>query len=243
MANFCSARDRRAFLGEAAATAAMLIGAGRRARAVGLATVTLPTTVTPATPAPEALLEQHELLNRVLLLYDEIAHRLEIGTDLPPATLVADAAGIVRRYFEDFHQRIEETKLFPRLQERLLLPGLLAKLIRQHQIGRGLTDQILTGAAPLAWGDPARRTQLIPALRAYSHILRPHEAREGTTVFPRIRAVFDPEEVQELSDRIEQEQQTTFGGFQAVVHQVGALEEPLGLYLLDASINQPHAER
>ena len=64
------------------------------------------------TPA-EDLMREHGVLNRVLLIYEEAIRRLEAAVELPPDAL-AGAAGIVRRFVEDYHERLEEEHLFPR---------------------------------------------------------------------------------------------------------------------------------
>jgi hypothetical protein len=48
----------------------------------------------------EALMREHGVLRRVLLIYEEVRHRLDTGKDLPSG-VVPDAAGIIRRFVED----------------------------------------------------------------------------------------------------------------------------------------------
>lgn len=60
---------------------------------------------------------------------------------------------------------------------------------------------------------------------------RPHEAREGTVLFPALRTVISPKELEDLGERFEEKEHALFGkeGFEGVVVQVGAIEEELGI--------------
>src|SRR4051794_7630536 len=51
----------------------------------------------------EDLMQEHGVVDRILLIYDEAAHRLEHGLPLDPAVVVG-AAGIVRAFVENYHE-------------------------------------------------------------------------------------------------------------------------------------------
>src|SRR5437899_13110020 len=61
---------------------------------------------------PEDLMREHGVLKRVLLIYGEALRRREAKQDFPPDAL-ADAAGIIRSFIEDYHEKREEDFLFP----------------------------------------------------------------------------------------------------------------------------------
>src|SRR5947207_1637428 len=60
----------------------------------------------------EDLMREHGVLNRVLIIYEEIVQGLAAGVDVPPEA-VRDSAGIVRSYIEDYHEKLEQDFLFP----------------------------------------------------------------------------------------------------------------------------------
>ena len=64
-----------------------------------------------------------------------------------PAEQVKSSAGIIRRFIEDYHERLEEEFVFPRFEKAGKLMDLVTVLRTQHQAGRALTDRIvrLTG--------------------------------------------------------------------------------------------------
>jgi len=60
----------------------------------------------------EDLMREHGVLSRILLMYDEIISRLNQGKEFPPETLAASAE-LVRRFIEDYHEKLEEDHVFP----------------------------------------------------------------------------------------------------------------------------------
>ena len=62
----------------------------------------------------EDLMREHGVLRRVLLIYEESIKRINGAGQLPPG-VVGDTAGIVRRFVEDYHEKLEEDEIFPRL--------------------------------------------------------------------------------------------------------------------------------
>jgi hemerythrin-like domain-containing protein len=172
----------------------------------------------------EDLMQEHGALERVLFIYDEAAHRIEAGQELDLRVL-ASAAGIVRRFVEDYHEKLEEQFVFPRLQAAHRETDLVATLLQQHQRGRQLTDDIVrrTGAAA--------STELAQVLRAFVRMYRPHAAREETVLFPAFRDVVGRSAYQELGEQFEDKEHELFGenGFQNNVAEIARLESSLGI--------------
>jgi len=185
------------------------------------------------TPA-EDLMREHGVLNRILLVYEESIRRLEAGVELPPEA-VSGAAGIVRRFVEDYHEKLEEEHLFPRFVKAATLVDLVEVLRAQHEAGRRLTADILglaTTAATTTAGDARTRQTLVSRLRSFVRIYRPHEAREDTVLFPALHRLIPEREYRALGDRFERREHELFGerGFEGVVDEVAAIEKSLGIY-------------
>jgi hemerythrin-like domain-containing protein len=178
----------------------------------------------------EDLMREHGVLNRILLVYEEAIRRLEAGVELPPDA-VSSAAGIVRRFVEDYHERLEEEHLFPRFVKAATLADLVAVLAAQHEAGRRLTGDILGLATPAA-GDARVRQTLVSRLRSFVRMYRPHEAREDTVLFPALHRLIPEREYRALGDRFERREHELFGerGFEGVVDEVAAIEKTLGVY-------------
>ena len=60
----------------------------------------------------EGLMREHGILKRVFLIYDEVARRIDAKEDFPPQTVI-DSAEIIRKFIEDYHQKLEEEHIFP----------------------------------------------------------------------------------------------------------------------------------
>lgn len=172
----------------------------------------------------EDLMQEHGALERILLIYDEAAHRVEAGQELDLRVL-ASAAGIVRRFVEDYHEKLEEQFVFPRLQAAHRETDLVATLLQQHQRGRALTDDIVRRTSAAA------SPELAQVLRAFVRMYRPHAAREDTVLFPAFRDVVGRSAYHELGEQFEDKEHELFGenGFQNNVAEIARLEAALGI--------------
>ena len=179
----------------------------------------------------EDLMREHGVLKRVLLAYDEIVHRLDARKDFP-AQALADAAGIIRNFIEDYHEKLEEDFLFPRFEKAGKQSDLTRILREQHQAGRRLTDTTLRLAKLKSLKDESERKQLADSLRQFIRMYEPHEAREDTVLFPALRKVVSPHEFGALGEDFEKKEHQLFGedGFEQMVDKVAAIEKRLGIY-------------
>ncbi|WP_295440753.1 hemerythrin domain-containing protein [uncultured Thiodictyon sp.] len=181
----------------------------------------------------EDLMREHGVLNRVLLIYDEAMRRIEAGAELSPEPL-AKAADLIRRFVEDYHEKLEEEHLFPRFRKANRLVELVDVLVKQHEAGRHLTDQIKQAANAAALKKPEERRKLADSLRAFNRMYRPHEAREDTILFPAFRTIVPPGEYDALGEEFENKEHALFGadGFEKAVDEVATIEKSLGIYEL-----------
>ncbi|WP_394846001.1 hemerythrin domain-containing protein [Pendulispora brunnea] len=182
---------------------------------------------------PEDLMREHGALNRVLLVYEESARRLETPDLSPPFDALNGAADIIGRFIQDYHEKLEEEFLFPRFEKAGKLAELAATLREQHHAGRRLTERIRTLATPAAIASNAMaKGQLVGALRAFVRMYRPHEAREDTVLFPALREIMSHKELEKLGERFEGQEKELFGkkGFEGIVEQVARLESQLGIH-------------
>lgn len=175
----------------------------------------------------EDLMREHGALNRILLIYDAARERLERGQDFPPESL-KDAAGIVRRFIEGYHEKLEEDHLFPRFEKAGKLVDLVKVLREQHEAGRRVTASILD----LAGAGSSKRKELAENLRLFVRMYRPHEAREDTVLFPAFHGIVSKSEYEDLGEKFEDKERELFGkdGFEGVVRQISEIEKKVGLY-------------
>jgi hemerythrin-like domain-containing protein len=180
---------------------------------------------------PEDLMREHGVLKRVLLIYGEALGRLYAKHDLSPDAL-ADAAGIIRSFVEDYHEKLEEDFLFPRFEKANQLVDLVKVLRTQHQAGRRVTDITLRFANLQSLKNDSERAQLIGSIQQFIRMYNPHEAREDTVLFPAFRKIVSPHEFDSLGEDFEKKENELFGedGFENVVDKVAGIEKRLGIY-------------
>jgi hemerythrin-like domain-containing protein len=180
----------------------------------------------------EDLMREHGVLNRTLLIYEEALRRLSAQKpDLKPEVL-RNTASLLRRFIEDYHEKLEEDYLFPRFEKAGHHVALVQVLRQQHDAGRLVTDRILQLATLAALNNSTERSQLIDAMRQYVRMYRPHESREDTVLFPALRKIITAHEYDALGEEFEQKEHQLFGegGFEEIVDEVASLEKVLGIY-------------
>lgn len=179
---------------------------------------------------PEDLMQEHGLLNRVLLIYDHCRATLVQG-NLPPMDALAGAAGIIRTFVEDYHEKQEEQYLFPRFQKAGVLTDLVQVLLQQHNAGRNITSQLMQITTQKDLTE-TQRQQLTELLTSFNVMYRPHEAREDTILFPAFRKLVSRHEYDSLGEEFENNEHKRFGkdGFSTMVDKVAAIEKQLGIY-------------
>ncbi|MCW3127566.1 MAG: Hemerythrin cation binding domain protein [Bacteroidetes bacterium] len=179
---------------------------------------------------PEDLMQEHGLLNRILLIYD--ACRMHLINKEPFAIDgLGEAAGIIKAFVEDYHEKQEENYLFPRFEKVGKLTDLVQVLRTQHDKGRNITAQLieLTKTSNRNESDDQK---LITLLGTFNIMYRPHEAREDTMLFPAFRKIVSRHEYDSLGEEFEKNEQKHFGegGFEKMVDKVAAIEKRLGIY-------------
>jgi len=227
-------RSRRAVLltagGLAVAGAGFAAGAGvAHAGSSGAATDSLSVLRVP-TPG-EDLMTEHGLLTRILLIYRHLMTSQASGQPVQAAH-ARDSALIIHDYIEAFHEELEEAYVFPRLMHAGQLKPTISTLLLQHARGRELTQLILADSDGSATLPATTAGRVTSAMAAFVRMYEPHEAREDTVVYPAFRAMLEPAEIADLSQRFAGLQTEQFGNnaFAGMVGRVAAIEQALGIY-------------
>jgi len=193
-------------------------------------------------PPTEDLMREHGVLRRILLIYDEAARR-RAGDDptggASTLAVVGAAAGIVHRFVEGYHEKLEEDFVFPRLEKAGKLTELTRVLRAQHAAGRRLTDAIIKATKSPATATTEQRRALGADLEAFVRMYGPHAAWEDTELFPAYRTLFTEAEFDELGERFEAQEQKLLGagGFEGSLKEVADIEKAIGIH--DLSLFTP----
>src|SRR5689334_19881213 len=181
--------------------------------------------------ATEDLMREHGVLNRILLIYEEGLRRLRDKEDVPPDVFHKPAT-LVRKFVEDYHEKLEENFIFPEFEKAKKLADLVAVLKQQHEAGRKVTDMILRNAVADQFRKDDARKELVRSCEAFVRMYRPHEAREDTVLFPALHKIVPAKRLKELGEQFEKEEDKLFGeeGFEKTVEQVAGIEKQLGIH-------------
>ncbi len=184
-------------------------------------------------PLTEDLMYEHGILNRVLLIYEEIIKRIDGNIDFQITTL-ADALDIIKSFIEDFHEKVEETYIFPLFEKNKKELKLVATLKNQHDKGRQITTKLQNLCATQRLDDTSKRI-IKYLLKKFIRMYRPHEARENTVLFPQVRTLLSEQEFKDLGEKIEDLEHEFFGpqSFQDLLKKVEELEKDLNIYNLE----------
>ena len=178
--------------------------------------------------ATEDLMREHGVVSRLLLIYEAGARRLGQGEDIDPVVFI-QTAETMRDFVHDYHEKQEETQVFPRFKKAGRMVELIDVMQAQHASGQRLTARILELAPKSATKN--ERQAMIEAMQAASVLYRPHVARELTDVWPTLRTLLTPNEFDELSATLEKDETEKLGkdGFDKVAKKVEALEKRIGI--------------
>lgn len=181
---------------------------------------------------PEDLMQEHGILNRILLIYDTCKIQL-VNKQSFQSDALLNSAGIIRNFVEDYHEKQEENYLFPRFEKANQLTDLVQVLRQQHKAGRTITDQIMQLCKAKTFTENENQ-KLIKLVTDFNTMYRPHEAREDTVLFPAFRKIVSKHEYDSLGEEFEENEHKLFGehGFETMVSKVTDIEKQLGIYEL-----------
>jgi hemerythrin-like domain-containing protein len=178
---------------------------------------------------PEDLMREHGVLDRVLLLYEAAIRKYSSNEDFDPA-LVMQSAEIIRDFINNYHEKSEETHVFPRFKQAGKMVDLIDTLLQQHNAGRSVTQTILT-LVPASRNNADDRKRLVAAMQSFIRMYRPHAAREDTELFPMLRDVVSSNEYDAMAEEFEKKEHELFGedGFEKMTARVAQIEGQMGI--------------
>lgn len=182
----------------------------------------------PEPTANEDFMREHGLLNRLLLIYERLIYLIEADVNCTDIVLIS--AYIIRIFVEDYHEKMEETYVFPVLLAANQQVELVNELIKQHQLGRELTDEIMILSQNLKTNDNINK--IIQSMRLFITMYRYHESREDTEIFFEFKKLLSDEKYEEMGEIMEESEQQIFGedGYNKLLNIVKYLEKKLDIF-------------
>lgn len=179
----------------------------------------------------EDLMREHGVLNRILLIYEEIIHRIETQKTFPMDAF-HESIEIMQKFIENYHEKLEEDYVFVEFEKNGKMLDLVQTLRAQHDRGRSLTEFILSNSNSISFKKQSKKIK--DSLHQFIRMYRPHEAREDTVLFPEFKNIVSKEKYSSLGDIFEEKEQELFGkeGFETIVQDVAEIEKKLDIYRL-----------
>lgn len=167
--------------------------------------------------ATEILIEEHEVILRVIAAMEAAARRIEAGQPIGGGVVLAGAhwfttaADFIQGFADGCHHRKEEGVLFPAM-EAAGVPkegGPIGVMLAEHEEGRRLTRAMRAAADKMAAGDAGARVDVRVNAMGYVSLLRQHIQKENRVLFPMADRVIrgaQQAEVAEAFERVEREE-------------------------------------
>ena len=193
----------------------------------------------PEVTPTEDLMREHGLLRRALLIYETCSARLHRKQSVD-AAVVHNTASIIRKFVEQYHEKMEEDYLFPRFRKANREVELVNTLLQQHLVGRGITDKVLSmTTAPVK--DANAQQALAHQLDWFLYLYRPHAAREDTILFPALHHIVTEKEYDLMGDQFEDIEHKQIGehGFEDMLGRIAESEKKLDIYDLAQFSKEP----
>ena len=135
--------------------------------------------------ATDVLMQEHDVILRVIAALENAADRLDRGDAVRPG-LFADSAQFIRGFADGCHHRKEEGVLFKAMEAHGMPghAGPLGVMLTEHEQGRIYTRSMADAARRLDAGDQSARADNVRNARGYAELLRQHIAKENSVLFP-----------------------------------------------------------
>jgi hemerythrin-like domain-containing protein len=186
----------------------------------------------PRASANEDLMQEHGLVERIILIYGRTIELLNAnqGVDL---ALAGQASQIVSRVIHAHHEVEEERIIFPVVEKTAGMQTLTSTLRGQHSAARAITAVIGRNAGAEAVRNAARRKELITAMQNFMNMYTPHGAHEDTEVYPAFREALTHDEYAKVAEQFAADEQRVnqAGGFGENVRALRKIEAALGMEL------------
>lgn len=181
----------------------------------------------------EDLMREHSALNRVLLIYEEIIKRMEQNESSVKS--LEQSITIILDFIENYHEKLEESYIFPLFEKNKKHVPLVKTLLKQHRSGRDVTTKLKNLADKHKIMDKKTKKMVVTLLKKFIRMYRPHAAREDTILFPMIRSLMSQKEFEELGEKFEDLEHELFGkeGFFGILKRIENIEKDLGIYSLE----------
>jgi hemerythrin-like domain-containing protein len=163
-------------------------------------------------PAIQELMQEHQLILRMLGALDGLCAALAEGRNVPQQDL-DDVVDFLRRFADRCHHGKEEELLFPAM-EKAGIPreqGPIGVMLADHERGRALTAELAEAARRRSAGESAAADAFRSAASAYSYLLVQHIGKEDHCLYPMALGEIQDADWESLSAQFSAVEEKTMG--------------------------------
>ena len=180
----------------------------------------------------EILIEEHRIIEKMLMIVDTLCDRLEKGENVESEHF-RKAVDFIKNFADKCHHRKEEDVLFTMLVEKGMRKdaGPIGVMLNEHKTGRNFVKNLVEALDKYEKGDKSAKDQVIENARGYTQLLKQHILKEDRILYPmgdRILTSHDQRELLEDFERVEKEEMGE-GVHQKYHKLVEILEKELGI--------------
>jgi hemerythrin-like domain-containing protein len=174
----------------------------------------------------EKLLQEHGILRRILLVYEEFLGQLEHAEEHPSFSALIDTTTLLQGYVQGYHEVIEETYVFPIVEKIPSMQSLVSTLRKQHVLARQMSTDVIVSARMV---DLKRLTTTLDALIL---LYQAHTAWEDTDLTIAYRSILSREGSNHLIETFNRVELDLFGpGAEAdVLVQITEIERAFDIH-------------
>jgi hemerythrin-like domain-containing protein len=180
----------------------------------------------------EILIEEHRIIERMLMIVDTLCDQLEKGENIKIEHF-RKAVDFIKNFADKCHHAKEEDILFTMLVEKGMRKdaGPIGVMLAEHKMGRDFVKNLNEALDKYEQGDKAAKEQIIENASGYTQLLKQHILKEDRILYPmsdRILTSDDQKELLEDFERVEKEEMGD-GVHQKYQKLVEILEKELGI--------------
>ncbi len=158
----------------------------------------------------EILMEEHRVIERVLIALEKAASRLSRGEEVY-LRFFSGTSALINGFADSYHYKKEELVLYPALVENGLPKdtGPVAVMLAEHEEGRRLAQRLRQVTERFQAGDVKVRDQIVLCALGYVSLLRRHMDKEDNVLFPLVGKVIPADrqdKIIEAFERFEREE-------------------------------------
>ncbi len=152
----------------------------------------------------EILMEEHRVIERVLIALEKAASRLSRGETVY-LRFFSGTSALIYGFNDSYHYKKEEMVLYPALVENGLDKdsGPVAMMLAEHEEGRKLAHRLQLVTERFQTGDVKVRDQVVLSALGYVSLLRRHMNKEDNVLFPLVEKVIPTDRQEQMIEAFE----------------------------------------